>query len=719
MKFVFKSYPSHPWIADWTFEPPGYNTSYRETRRGLFFRSEHTLGQVTPHAEDPEWALQMPVPQNSKVNMLANGFCAYFEQRKIRCAAEVLVPEPGVLWGRFHGIPEPVMLSEHRIEQQDGNYWVESGTDTALLAIRNDTFCLVSKNPVQHDAKQLAESYFQQDFSVAIEEELARRAGAVELFEDMAHHDSLAVICVESMLKALRPAEGNIPHRWSQSSSTENHGFEINELLPLAMAWSLIDPNTAEELVLCALKTQTSSGALPAHISPLATYSVIEAPIPLIAKTAENVWEKQKNPEFLEAVIPLLRRHLQWLLHHFDPKRRGTYSWKNQSETVVPDLFKADLVTVDLAILLLTEIEALNRLRKQSSQHASQSPYFEEERNQLEHSIEDLFWNEQESSFSNAYFRGSVVPLHGFPELSPMLWKGLPQTQKASILEHIRASEKLPGQHSMLSWKQSSLDGGDVTMLQQFLVFHALKSADPHGNVLNDFSRLTIQGFIEWHTISIETNNTLQINPAIAAFIMNVQAMHKYRHHAKGPVTGYFFKVMRKVRADRNDLVVVAATALVLYCVHAYYDMRKSPLPLATLQDQMENAYAGKDMETTLRACIHIMDNYPEDAARARLLSANLLMMGGRYSEASQLLSEVRKDYPDSPGAMISLGLALQLQGRFKEADTNYYEFCYLFDEIFPDVVEEVSGYRYLSQEGFRSPPKWQEIYRYQFMHEL
>ena len=39
--------------------------------------------------------------------------------------------------------------------------------------------------------------------------------------------------------------------------------------------------------------------------------------------------------------------------------------------------------------------------------------------------------------------------------------------------------------------------------------------------------------------------------------------------------------------------------------------------------------------------------------------------------------------------------------------------------EIFPELVDQVNHFRYLMQEGFRIPPKWQNIYRYQLMHEL
>ena len=68
---------------------------------------------------------------------------------------------------------------------------------------------------------------------------------------------------------------------------------------------------------------------------------------------------------------------------------------------------------------------------------------------------------------------------------------------------------------------------------------------------------------------------------------------------------------------------------------------------------------------------------------------------------------------------MIAMGLAYQLQGRFAEAEKSYFDFCYIFDEIFPELVAEVNHFRYLMQEGFSAPPKWPEIYRYQLMHEL
>ena len=719
MNFIFRSYPAHPWFTDWSFEPRGCSSAFRENTTDLFFRTEETVGRIAPSTEESEWLLQIPVPQNSRINMLFNGFCAYFEKKKARYGAEVLVPEPGVLWGRSIGIPAPVMMTSLDIEDKNEFQWIENGKTKALLAIRGDTFCLVTKARLQSDAIELAEQYFSRNVEEAITQEYERRSGARTLVEDMANHDSLAAICAESMMKTLRPAEGSIPLAWCQSSSTPFPQLDLNELYPLAMAWRLIDVEVAEELVSCVLRLQTNAGAIPVLYAPHTTHSVLEAPKPFLAKTLEAVWEIRKDDALLSALLPLLRRHVQWLLHHFDPKRRGIHCWKNRTEPIIPELYETDMASVDLTVLLLTEIEALNRLRSTSSAFGADSDYFAEDKATLEHNLLNQFWNDQESAFSNAYIRDKVLPLKGFPAFTPLLWNKLPNQHRSSILELVHESGTLPGGLSVLSWRKSALDDSSFPLLQQMLVFQALKTADPHGQLLRDFSRVTLQGFVEWHTLSLQQDKQLPVNPVTAAYIINVQSMHQYRYYGRGRISGILFKMLNKAKADRFDLIVIAATAFALYSSHLIYSVLRTPPPLAMLEAEMNSGYANKDPQSTLENCIMIIKHYPEKASTARLLAANISMLQSDLVNAVELYKAVREQSPDSPGPMIALGLAYQMQGKFKEAEKNYFEFCYIFEEIFPELVQEVNHYRYLIQEGFAAPPKWQEIYRYQLMHEL
>ena len=56
---------------------------------------------------------------------------------------------------------------------------------------------------------------------------------------------------------------------------------------------------------------------------------------------------------------------------------------------------------------------------------------------------------------------------------------------------------------------------------------------------------------------------------------------------------------------------------------------------------------------------------------------------------------------------------------KYNEADQLYYEFCYLFDVIFPDIVKKTSLYRFLNNENLELPQNWTQIYEYRILHEI
>ena len=731
MNFVFQQYPQHPWVNDWSFEPCGFGSLCRQKNSEFIFQSKATIGHIASSNKDPEWTFQIPIPPNFEPHLLANGFCAYCERRKKRVGAEIFCPEPGVLWGRTHNLPDGILSdskAEPRVITTGDQSWFKGENSQALLIKRNETFCLITIRAKQEEAVQLAESYLNTDLERFIENELSRRQRAAQLIEEMPHHDSLTAICIESMIKALRPAEGRIPHLWSQSANASTPWFDINELFPLAQAWSLIDPEVAEELLLCVLKTQSNTGALPTGTSPSAPESMLEAPKPLMAKTVEKVWNVRKKPEWLKIALPLLRRHIQWMLHHFDPKRNGVYKWQNRNEPIDRELDDSNLISVDLTALLLTEIEAINRLQTQYTPEQSISPWFSTEHSNLTQTLFDQFWNPEESLFSNAYRQNQIFTLHGFPEIVPLLWLELPQAHKNATINRIRESEFLPELHHVLSWKQSSLEEQKVPTLQQFVVIEALKTADPNSSLLNDFSRLTLQRFVEWHALSLESSNPLRIDPSRAALILNIQSLHKYRYYGQGPLTGPLMHFLQKVKADRNDFMIIAATLFILACVRIFYHDQKEPPILSDLQAELNYALSNNNAAEKMESCRRIINFYPdsEAAGYARLTAATQLLFAKEYKEAETLLKEVRKQYPDSPSAMISLGLAQQLQGKYNEADKNYEEFNYYFEIIYPAIVKQIALYRSILKENRNNqnsealdPPKWEQLYRYRFMHEI
>ncbi len=731
MHFIFQRYPQHPWVSDWTFVPRNCGAQSLQSNPERFFRTRNAVGHIIPNSDTTEeWTLHIPVSKKSRINLLANGFCAYLERRKQQFGAEVFCPEPGVLWGRTIGIPDCELVNsetEHPIEKQNEIQWMEGRDIGVLLKQRNHHFCLISKCASREEAAKIAETYLSAPIEEWIQGELNARKGAAELVKDLSGLDSLLVICVERMIQALRPAEGRIPLPWSQSSDSDTPQFNINELFPLAHAWSLIDPQIAEDLLLCALKLQTNAGALPTNVSAFSVNLSPEAPKPLMAKTAERIWQVRKNQEWLTAALPLLRRHIQWMLNHFDPKRRKIYSWQNRDEPIDSALYESDLVSVDLAIFLLTEIEALNRLQDQVPTDQPKPHWFEEERTNLKQSIIDQFWDNNSGLFSKSYRRGNMHTLEGFPMITPLLWLDLPQMQKNTTIDRMRESGRLPGIENVLRWQKASQDEKAFPILQNFVVFESLRTADPNGSLLADFSRMILQNFMERHALSLETGTALKLNPATAAMTINLQATHQHRQYGQGRITGFLFKLARKAKVDRSDTIIVFATILVLLCIRVFYSEKKAPPELSGLKSQLNTAILSNNPEQILSASKKLIQHYPNEAALAHLKNAHYLMMSGEYADAETHLRQMIKLAPDSPSAMVSLGLALQLQGKYAEAQSYYDDFCYFFEKIYPDATERIGTFRDLLQEGLflnaegriLGPPKWREFYQYPFMQEV
>ena len=87
--------------------------------------------------------------------MLFNWCCGYFNQQKHQCAAEMVIPEPGVLWGQYNDIPAPVLISYNPLEEIDGFQWLDADSVPDRIAVRDGVVCLVTKARVQTNTVQL------------------------------------------------------------------------------------------------------------------------------------------------------------------------------------------------------------------------------------------------------------------------------------------------------------------------------------------------------------------------------------------------------------------------------------------------------------------------------------------------------------------------------------------------------------------------------------
>jgi len=719
MNLIFKSSPTHPWFPGWVLEPRNCTTGFHERKHESFFQTLPELGVVTPLRKRPEWKFELFLPSDIRIHLMFNGFCGYHITRKTVALVELFTPEPGVLWGRSLHLQTPQLLTKKAVKKTEGFEWMESEEQSVLFAERDGIFCLISKTHRFEDAVRLAEKYFSENFERYLKEEYRKREKSDQLFEQFTRYDALAMLCSETMMRAIRPPEGNILTSWSRTKGDVAQ-LDVNELPVLAMAWIHLDPSIAQELLLGVLRLQNNAGALPVLYAPHQTFSLLEAPKPLLARIAEKIWSVTKDRDFLVEVIPLLRRHILWLLQHFDPQRRKVYSWQNKKEGFDSEQYESECASVDLLALLLSEISALNQLQDQLSiQTGEQILYFKEEREYLESMLQKEFWNKDEGRFNRAYIRDKEMVLDGFSEFFPLLFNEIPELQRTEVLNRLCHSSFLPGANEMLSWRVTSPDQTSFPLLQQLILLDILETNDSKGIAARDFTRLLLHGFMEWHTTILNKNQPIDLDPAMAAFIITLMATHHYRDRRKTVATHFLGKMQEKLNISRFDVAVVGIVIFAFLTSHFIYDHLQEKPPFKILSEEMNSAFFDRNVKKMITNAELIQHYYPEKAAKAQFLLANLALIHGDLKKAESFFLKVRDQVPDSPAPMVFLGITYQKQGKFKEANNVYDEFTFLYDEIFPTIVEQVREYQYMMEEGFKSPPGWRKLYKYKAMNEL
>lgn len=630
---------------------------------------------------------------------------------------EILIPENGVLWGTTINGPLPELITERPSENRHNGVWFSRSTDSVYYAIHEHQFCLIWSQQTPENAQKQAEHYFKKDFAAAVDEEKKKRDNAQRLFPPSELHANLIALYVENLFRALRPSGNGIAEYWSQTPQSSEPGFSINELLPLVSAWSAVDANVAQNLIRSTLSLQLPSGALPTHFRPNEPPKHLAAPLPLIAQATEIAWQAEHDPNFLHHAIPKLRRYMQWTLQHFDPQRKHLYYWQNNKEPLIENTFDTEISTADLYAMLIAEIDAINRLRNEASEDYDEIECFVEERTALERTLIEDFWNEEESSFANAIVRGEKTILTGFSAFMPAIWHDLPEEMAEKMLLNISETGRLPGGKSERIWEMPAAQTHNHPLLQHVLTLYGLKICNGNGSVLRAFSRIAIAGLTDWHTAELEEKK-ISIDPICASYAVALQHTRNNLREL-GAISRLLDWIQRKTKIDRFEINIALVTLLAVIAIGTVYDQLRSPPDFHVLRDQAKNAYTRGDGVQALHYLLQTIEYYPEKADLARLMAANIYLLQEKYEKAAKLLELVRQKHPDSPGPMISLGLAYHLQGNFEKADQQYEEFTLLFDIIFPELTAEIQNYRYLISEGFEVPTEWKQLFQLPIMKEL
>jgi len=720
MQNGFTDYPDVIWKPGWRFAAAPDDPCR--------FVTGQATGDVT--APESTWSLHLldtDIPV--RVRLLSNGLSLCDRKRKTGKQVEAVLSDPGVLTGRFRGLPPP-LLSAPEAETPEPNLTrTVSGPVHTVLLCTDSRFALVTGAIPEDLALLKAQEALEENFDALLEAETQKRRRTAELFSINPRHNPPVALAAESLRQRLRGRTAALHGIWSVAEGSGPEAFSLNELYPLVQAWCLIEPETALTLVQTALSLQQPAGGFPAWVDDQGAVSSAP-PWPLIIQSFELAVEHAPNPALLKKSLPALRKYMQWALRRFDPHRDLIPAWQSDQEVFVPDSFERGKATPDLTVLLINELEALQRLYAENDPSGDE-PILSAEHDQLAQTLTGVFWNTELKAFSNVWKDGHTLHEPSFASFMPLLWPQLPAEFKAPLMESFEETHGFPGQADAATWKKEKLeDTAHLPVIHQFMALQALQNAENGRALLLLFVRRIREGFAAWfERESIEAARlqdhrnrkgeaAYTLGPVTAALLLSAQREFQHEARNQAPARKTIQRIAHRMRFAPVDLKIVVYTLLAMLIVHLLY----KPVARHNENNRMAEATLHYGQGQFTKA-LDICRRYPENEL-SQFLRANLLMLAEAPEQAEPLYYEALIKEIESPSALFGYALSLQMNGKFQEAIKRYNDFLDIYEAELSNgpsafLVQSAYEFMRLAENEFRNPPGWKRVYALPVMKEL
>lgn len=710
----FNEYPKYAWIKGWSVkatilhEPSPYSHEIK-----ILLGSNGTL---IIENEQPI-SLLLDMEMNDEIIHLCDSILVKNPNNK--SSIEIIILKNGVLFGRITGREKPALTGKKIYTDSEKLSRIELSETQLIYHREQNYFCCML---VAHDTPNISEliqRVYEFDFNEELQQRLQVRTKQLPYLNQSKYHNILLMLCMEKMMASLQPATEKIPGMWAISDDDNPTTLNINTLLIQVLAWIPLNIDISMQMLRTIFKIQTSSGSIPSEIKINGVVTSLAAPKPIICLVCEEVLLKKIDLVFAESITSQLIRYLRWILSHFDPTHKGVHSWRNQAESLTPQISKLELATADLTALLLNEIECFQRILLISESEVEMPKDLLNMETKLKSNLKHLFWNQDKQDFSNIFIRGEPDSIKGYNSLLPMLCNTFIDNSRIIMLERLKNGEIKDNSINISMWRKTDLSDQNLSVIQKLLFIRTLKKFDYAGSVIYDYIRLAMNGFIDWFISLNENKKILQITQKNAAYVVQINQEYERNYQTSNKWLNKIIRRLKRARVDRIDFAIIGITILLVLSIRMIYSLNEVALPYSSLKTEMIAAYNELNLEHMYKSADKIIQSYPDQSSLARLYVANMYLQANQYNLALSHIEPVREQHPDSPGPMLIHAITLHQMQKYDKADQIYYEFCYLFDVIFPDIVKKASLYRFLIKENLELPQNWIELYKYRIFHEI
>lgn len=659
----------------------------------MVFRTLSRPGSLSPDAAPAPWSLHLGLPEGAgefAAVFMANGFVVPLPSPSSLSSAICLVAGPGILVGRSPSAPV-LFSAEHEVRRGESGEWVERPDQTVALLTDGRTsdcrFCVVVSGGGHSAALERARAWIERDPDSLLQAEMDRRAAFTRILGAADAARPLVWQALEGLAARLRSASGAFPFRWVAAEGRDDL-LDANAACAAAAAWSLIDPEVAEDVLKSALACQLPDGSIPAACAPDAGGPGPCPAWPLFAQATAWVWARRPEAALLDYALPRLHRYLVWALGYYDAEQNGTPCWQNRRESIEPDSFEPRLASADLTALLIREIESFVDLCG-----ASVPPYpadrsaLSAHRERLAARLENFFWDPAESMFADRYLDGRRRATRVAPPTLPLLVSGLPSYGREALLKSIRDASRPSG---------DALASSAAAMTRILLLEAMRRNAE--SDQLTPFARgefeaaaKRLRGRSGDTTVSgaepVSPGEAPALlwpaAPAAAWIVFSAAASGRA---GTGRLPGSIEWLDRHRSLVLRSAIALAASA-VLAVGLAVLVRQSMPRPsIQALAGLAQRHYVEGDYERAIEIYRDLLPG-TRGASMVELFLGNAYLKKGEFVSAEKCYVNVLGKDPSSPPARLNLALALYRQGRKREAAEQYTQFVERYGNQHPDLA--------------------------------
>ena len=493
-----------------------------------------------------------------------------------------------------------------------------------------------------------------------------------------------------------------------------NKEINIDDILIITRLFSITDIEKSKLLLKLIFSYQKSDGSLPNKIKPDNSHIYHYAPKPYLSYISKIILNDYDN-DLAIFIIPKLRKYISWMVNYFDPQKKGIYFWRNQNEVLFHESYKENEISADLFFLLLSELESLKFIQDKYTYVIKDNYELDRDIKKIIDNIENFFWDKKKRSYSNKIISNNQNESPTELFYLPLLCENINYEGKEIILEKLRIKNYVSKYIDLNDWRKIDLSNHKPRYFEKLLFFESLQQNELHGELSYDYLRFTINGINQ----AYKKSNVKNISIINSVFILLINNFFLNRYMTENNKLNFLINFLKKAKIDRLDFAILFLVLISILSIFFWNSLAKIAPPLGVLDAEINNAYVHYDTEKAIEIFKIIETHYPTEKYEYQLYIINLAIFNEQYNIAMDNLVEVRKNYIDSPGPMLTEAILLHLQNNLTKAYDTYYEFCYLFNDIFPDIVSDVKIFMFLSKENLKLPSNWKEIYKYRLLHEI